>query len=371
MPVIVETMATDGPGDVAGLQAMLSRLAIDKVRRLAIIGKTEGTATINDFSRELATLAASNGLRAAGGEALLARTTLIFSTGCEGVLSPNITVIAAIEEAEAGARSPAVDNAAARLAMGGARSRVLAADELVTPIHARAVADAVQTALQEADLTADQVSLVLVKSPILTHRDAAATGRPEVLARAGSSGRSRGTAALGAALALGEITGRELEEVNIGADVAIHAHRAMTFSGTELNHNEVVVLGNRPGASGRCQILCTEIDDILDRRSLKRLFLRAGCGLDGDGELAGTQGLQAVFLKAGVAPDGQVRGQRTTVFQSEVDPDKHMRAAASGLIGGLLGSPRVFVSGGAEHQAAPGRGLAACIARVSDNKATD
>ena len=39
MPVIVETFATDGPGDVAGLQAMLGRLAIDKVRRLAIIGK--------------------------------------------------------------------------------------------------------------------------------------------------------------------------------------------------------------------------------------------------------------------------------------------------------------------------------------------
>ena len=74
--------------------------------------------------------------------------------------------------------------------------------------------------------------------------------------------------------------------------------------------------------------------------------------------------LRAVFVKAGVAPDGRVRGERTTVFHSDLDPDKHMRATASGVIGGILGTGRVFVSGGTEHQAPPGGGLCACIADV-------
>ena len=64
-----------------------------------------------------------------------------------------------------------------------------------------------------------------------------------------------------------------------------------------------------------------------------------------------------MFLKAGVAPDGRVRGERTTVFHSDLDPDKHMRATASGVIGGILGTGRVFVSGGTEHQAPPGGGV--------------
>jgi cyanuric acid amidohydrolase len=185
-----------------------------------------------------------------------------------------------------------------------------------------------------------------------------------VIARAGSSGRSRAAAALGVALAHGEIDDADVDRVAIGMDHHVHARRAMTFSGTEVMHNEVTVLGNRPGAGGDLMAHAAPLSDILDTRSLKRLFREAGCGLDADGELTGTEKLRGVYLKAGVASDGLVRGERTTVFQSEVDPDKHMRAAASGLVGGLVGTTRVFVSGGAEHQAPPGGGLCVVIAEA-------
>jgi cyanuric acid amidohydrolase len=359
MAVFAQTYATSGPGDVHGLRDILSRLPLGRVQRLALLGKTEGTATINDFSRELAVRAAEEALHQAGGQSLLDRATLIFSTGCEGVLTPHVSVIARIDSDDAAGGPP-------RLAMGGARSRLLTAGELTTPAHIRAVAASVQAAMEDAGLTREQVAIVFVKAPILKHKDAAATGDPAVIARAGSSGRSRAAAALGVALALGEIDDAGVDGVAIGTDHHVHARRAMTFSGTEVMHNEVIVLGNRPGAGGDLMAHAAPLSDILDTRSLKRLFREAGCGLDADGELTGTEKLRGVYLKAGVAPDGLVRGERTTVFQSEVDPDKHMRAAASGLVGGLVGTTRVFVSGGAEHQAPPGGGLCAVISAASE-----
>ncbi len=364
MRVIARTYATDGPGDSKGLETLLTELPVECIKRLAIIGKTEGTATINDFSRELATKTAEQTLRTAGGDALLDRSTLIFSTGCEGVLSPCLSVIACIDDATDANASPETNATDRRLAMGGARSRPLNAEELQTPIHAQVVGEAVKAAMNEAGLVPSEVSIVFVKSPILTHKAAVATGDQDVIARSGSSGSSRGAAALGVALALGEIDDATVQSTRICTDLNVYATRAMTFSGTEVTSGEIVVLGNRVGIGGSCQIYSEPVQDILDARSLKRLFRRAGCNLDDEGELTGTGALHAVFLKAGVAQDGLVRGARTTVFQSEVDPDKHMRAAASGLIGGLLGTTQVFVSGGAEHQAPPGGGLAACIAEV-------
>ena len=249
-----------------------------------------------------------------------------------------------------------------RLVIGGGRTRAMAAGELVTPTHARLIAGAVEEAMAEAGLAPDQVALVFVKSPILSHRDAAATGDPAVIARAGSSGRSRGAAALGVALALGELDAEEIDDIRIGVDLQRHSSRAMSFSGTEIEVGEVLVLGNRSGAGGSTRVFSGPMADILDARSLKDLFRKAGCALDEAGEIASPERLRAVFVKAGVAPDGRVRGERTTVFHSDLDPDKHMRATASGVIGGILGTGRVFVSGGTEHQAPPGGGLCACIA---------
>ena len=355
MRVHVEAYATEGPGDAAGLERILSALPVARIARLALVAKTEGTATINDFSRELALSAAESVVARIGGRGLLDASTLIFSTGSEGVLSPVVHVLAAIDDGGDGGD-------AERLAIGGARTRAMAARELVTPAHTRLIADAAGAAMDEAGLAPDEVALVFVKSPILGHRDAAATGDPAVIARAGSSGRSRGAAALGVALALGELTEAEVAETRVGVDLHRHSRRTMSFSGTEVDFGEVLVLGNRRGAGGAARIFSGPMADILDARALRSLFRAAGCAFDEAGEIVSPERLRAVFLKAGVAPDGRVRGERTTVFHSDLDPDKHMRATASGVIGGILGTGRVFVSGGTEHQAPPGGGLCACIA---------
>lgn len=356
MSVSVFNYSTSSPDDVAGLKKILENLTIPRIERIALLGKTEGPATINDYSRELALESAEKTIKNFGGKDLLSRTTSIFSTGCEGILSPSVYVLISIVD-EAVAK-----NGPPQLVMGGAQTRELKPTELITRTHVKVVADAVNVAMREAGLGVDETVLVFVKSPILMPNDAALTGDPAVMARAGISGLSRGAAALGVALALGEVEGKAIDHPIIGQDFSHHATRAMTFSGTELRHCEVLVLGNRTGIKGTSRIYSKQLTDILDTPALKDLFCQAGCKLDEIGELTDNNKIEAVMLKAGVAADGYVRGERTTVYQSELDADKHMRAAASGVVGSLLGTGRIFVSGGSEHQAIPGGGICACIA---------
>ena len=80
------------------------------------------------------------------------------------------------------------------------------------------------------------------------------------------------------------------------------------------------------------------------------------CFLDSDGmaSLKDKGQPYIVFFKAGIAADGRVGGRRTTVLTSDLSADKQLRVAASGLIAAHFGTTSAFISGGAEHQAAPG-----------------
>lgn len=350
MRVAVEVFGWSRLSDFAELRDLLAARDTAAITRLVVLGKTEGPATLNDYSREVATAAAEAAILAAGGPTLLARSTLVFSTGCEGIAAPFGLALLA-EEAED------VPDGPPRLVLGAARTAPLDAADRGSPAHARHVAGAVAAAMRDAGLTAAQVGLVLVKTPVPP-----ATGTDP--ARAGSTGAARAAGALGAALALGEVTQVALDAAGPLARTPLHGSRTMAFSGTELAHDEVVVLGNRPGAAGALVIGSAAMADALDLRPVRRLAAGMGMAWDGDGMPVAGAPLRALFLKLGVPPGGVLRGRRTTVLGSELTPDKHLRAAASGIAGAVFGDTRVFVSGGAEGQAPPGGGLFAAIAEA-------
>jgi cyanuric acid amidohydrolase len=139
----------------------------------------------------------------------------------------------------------------------------------------------------------------------------------------------------------------DADDAAIAGRPDLFCERAMVFSGTETQACEAIVLGNV--GAGAPSIISGAIADVID--------------FDGLAALAGAARarIRAAFFKAGAAPPGLVRGARTTLFSSEVHSDKHLRAAASGLLGGFLGTTRSFISGGAEHQAAPGQSVFAAI----------
>jgi cyanuric acid amidohydrolase len=348
MSVRVIPYDTAHPGDVSELARELERLDPQRVRRLALLVKTEGNSDVNDYSREYAMQSAALAIERRGGPRLLERSTFLFSTGCEGAMTPFGYLFVDVDE-------PAAKPSRARaLAMGCARSRALAPEEIGTPLHAEITADTVAGAMADARVSAADVGLVIVKTPVMSH-----AGRGKRIA----SGYSKAVGALGAGLALGEVERGRIVQEAFDTDHSLHARRAMVFSGAELDSVEILLLANRPGASGDLAIFTGALRDVLDAQGLRDMYASAGCRTGADGQLADASRVVATMVKAGIAPDGRVRGHRTTMKTSHIDMDKHVRAAVSGIVGSILGSTRSFISANTVHQAPPGGGLCACIVR--------
>ncbi len=341
MAVSLHAFPVADAGDAAGLAAVLGSLDLAATSQIVILAKVPGPATLNDPSRELAQLVFRTALVRAGGEKVLARCQIILSVGCEGIGSSGGWLLA-----DDGVAAPGP----ARLAMQCAQSAVIASEQRGTPEHVAAVAVATAHALHLAGLRAQDVALVMVKSPV--RRD-----------QANATGRSRGAAALGVAVALGEvlataITPQAMEDTNL------FSCKAMTMSGTETDCAEIVVFANAANAGGNWQVGSAVLADLLDIGGARRLLRILGGRFDDDGVLANSHDLGLVLLKAGMRPDGLLRGRATHMHGTDIPADKHLRAAASGVLASLLGSNDAFITGGAEHQTPPGSSLIAAFARA-------
>jgi cyanuric acid amidohydrolase len=354
MAVIVDSYDTAHPGDTSDLAMKLAALAPARIRRLALLVKTEGNSDVNDYSREYAMLAAEQTLRKHGGDALVERTTFLISTGCEGAMTPFGYLFSDYDDPDA-----RVPNGGRALAMGCARSRSLTPDEIGTPAHARMTAETVLAAMTDADVTAPDVALVIVKTPIMTLLPATAG---QVENKRITSAYSKAIASLGAGLALGEVEERKIVPEVFDVDQSIYARRVMAFSGSELDCIEIMLLANRREQAGGLIVKTGSLRDLLDAPGIRSTLRECGCTLDDNGQVADPQRVVALLAKVGVAPDGRLRTYRTTMKTSHIDMDKHARATVSGVIGSILGSCRVFVSANTVHQAPPGGGLCAVIA---------
>jgi cyanuric acid amidohydrolase len=72
----------------------------------------------------------------------------------------------------------------------------------------------------------------------------------------------------------------------------------------------------------------------------------------------------AVLVKCEPDRRGAIRGNRHTMLDdTDINAQRHIRGAVGGLVAGVIGDGRIFVSGGAEHQGPDGGGLVAVIAR--------
>jgi len=359
------------PGDLSELAALLDGGTLRAADIVAVIGKTEGNGGVNDFTRGyftqslMAVLAERTGRPAA---TLLRELPCILSGGTEGVLSPHYVVFARSGRPDPGRRG--ADDGGA-LGIGTAVSAPLPAHHVGRWAHVASVAEAVRAAMRDAGLTrAEDVAFVQVKCPCVTAaraQAAAAAGHAVLTADANRSmATARAAGAFGVAIALGELPDDIALEAAMLSDFTRFSARASVSSGVEVEANEVIVLGHSPQWQGDLRMGCAPMRDALDLGAVAQALRPLGLVAEPQLSEADAARVAAVFVKCEPDRRGRVRGARHTMLDdTDINAQRHIRGAVGGMVAGVLGDGRIFVSGGAEHQGPDGGGLVAVIARVT------
>jgi cyanuric acid amidohydrolase len=362
---IVHRVPMRDPGDVSEILRLIEAGCLAPREIVAILGKTEGNGCVNDFTRGYATMAVSSALARhleIPADEIASRIAIVMSGGTEGGLSPHFLVFAVHEN---GGLTDGVKS----LAIGTASTPALLPEQIGRMFQVEVTATAVREAMERAAITdiAD-VHWVQVKCPLLTkERMADAASRGAITATHDpytSMALSRAAAALGVAVALGEVDIAALGDPVIGRDFDLWSSCASASAGVELMHNQIIVLGNSTAWSGDNVIAHSVMRDAIDLPSL--IGVLRGLDFEDTDQLgaAAAGRILAVLAKAEASRSGSIRGARHVMGDdSDIQASRHARAFVGGVLAGFIGRTDLFVSGGAEHQGPEGGGPIAVIAR--------
>lgn len=365
-------MAT--PADTSGLQRLADSGKIRPDTLVALVGKTEGTGAHDDWGRVWADVAlrewTGKFLGIPAGE-VAKQVIFVLSGGCPGVITPHIAAISR-EWVDVPDNEGVQDK---RLVVGRAGSDPIAPEEVGRMGQIRKVAEGTRQAMKDAGLTDPKdVHLVMVKVPGLTTAsitDAESRGKTVVshdltFGPEGAGAYANDAAALGVAMALGEVPELSLSDSVVRRKWDLYSEVAMTSSGGEKRHGEVVVLGNSSNSRSPLRIGHAVTRDFIDaegvRNALRSAGLRFTGGLPDEADLGR---LVHVFAKSVIPGSDQIRGQRITLLD---DADAYQIGKALGgmLVASVTGRTTNYVSGGERnsHQGPPGGNIVAAVVRV-------
>ncbi len=346
--------------DASGMEALIGKGQFRADEVIAVIGKTEGNGGVNDFTRILADQAFRAVLRKLGSrpEQEIAKIPMVWSGGCDGVITPHATIFARNSKTGPANKS--------RLVIGTAMSAEIFPEDIGRPAMVEKVADGVRAAMRDAgiDDPAD-VHYVQTKTPLLTVDsvlDAHARHKEVACEVHDSMGVSNGTTGLGIAVGLGEIKMPKAEEICRNLD--LYSSVASCSSGVELTQAQIVLLGNRAGAGGRYRIGHAVMKDALDIDGIYQSIRNAGLELPERPRAEDLKGrLVNCFMKCEADRTGKLRYRRQIMLdESDVSWHRHIKAAVGGVAAAAIGDPAVFVSVDAMHQGPQGGGP--CIAII-------
>jgi cyanuric acid amidohydrolase len=360
------------PADTSGLQALADSGKIKPDTLVALVGKTDGTGFHDDWGRIWADAALREWTATFLGvpkDEVAKHVIFVLSGGCPGVITPHIAAVTRewldAKEASAGPR----------LAVGRAGSEAIAPEEVGRMGMIHKVAAAAHEAMKDAGITDPKdVHLVMVKVPGLTVasiNDAESRGKTVVshdltFGPEGAGSYANDAAALGVAMALGEVPVSKLSDDVVRRDWDLYSEVAMTSSGGEKRHGEVVVFGNTTASVSPLVIGHSVTKDFIDaqgvRDALRSAGLRFDGGLPAESDL---DRLVHVFAKSVIPGSDQVRGQHITLL------DDHNAYQIGKALGGMLvasvtGRTTNYVSGGERnsHQGPPGGNIVAAVVRA-------
>ena len=339
--------------DASALQRAIEGLGSASIAKAALILRLPGDYT--DGAREKGRAAAERVLADRG---LIDRTEMVTVIGSEGFAGTFGYLLVEIGDGRPDGRlGGTAGNAAVggvkRLALGIARG-VPARDEDIDRVtFVPSIVEVVRRAIADAGVTAADVVHVLINTPAPVHGNAALRGR-----------RARAMASLAAGVAIGDLAAGDIDDDAVLTDTALHTMRTQSFSGPTVKQVEVIVLGNKAGAGGSLLACSAIADEAADVRQMKRMLMDVGLTLDATGELRDPTRVKAMIYKSGVRTDGRVHGHATQVYNGQIPPEKHVRAAQSGMLAALLGTPLVFNTFDPVHQCPEGGAVACAIVDV-------
>ncbi|HUZ87305.1 MAG TPA: ring-opening amidohydrolase [Candidatus Baltobacterales bacterium] len=364
--------------DTTGLQKLADDGKIAPDNLVALVGKTEGTGAHDDWGRAWADVALREWTARFAGipvAEVANRVVFVLSGGCPGVITPHIVAVARQWlEVPDNELNP---DSGKRLVVGRAGSEPMPPDEVGRMGQIRKVAEATRRAMADAGLSdVKDVHLVMVKVPGLTTasiKDAESRGKTVVshdltFGPEGAGVYANDAAALGVAMALGEVKESALSDEVVRRDWSLYSEVAMTSSGGEKRHGEVVVFGNSIRSRSPLRIGHAVTKDFIDAEGVRNALRSAGLRFkDGLPDEADLSRLVHVFAKSVIPGSDQVRGQRITLLD---DADAYQIGKALGgmLIASVTGRTTNYVSGGERnsHQGPPGGNIVAAVVRTDD-----
>jgi len=361
------------PNDTSRLQELADSGRVTAENLVALAGKTEGTGFHDDWGRVLADIALrawTAGLLGIPADEVAERVTFVLSGGCPGVITPHITAVTRewVEVPEAGGTG------GKRLVVGIAGSEAILPEEVGRMGMIRKVAEAAGRAMADAGIAdpAD-VHLAMVKVPGLTTagiKDAEARGHTVVtrdltFGPEGAGAYANDAAALGAAMALGEVPEGRLSDEAVRRDWDLYSSVAMTSSGGEKRHGEVLMFGNSASSDSELRIGHGVTKDFIDAEGVRGALRSAGLEFDCLPSEDDLSRLVHVFAKSVIPGEDEVRGQHITLLD---DHDGYQIGKALGgmLVASVTGRTTNYVSGGERnsHQGPPGGNIVAAVVRA-------
>jgi len=362
-------MAT--PSDTSGLQTLADAGKIKPDTLVAIAGKTEGTGQHDDWGRVWADVALRQWTAKFVGipvDDVAKQVIFVLSGGCPGVITPHIAVVTRewVEIPEGGGDK--------RLVVGRAGSDPMPPEEVGRMGQIRKVAEATHRAMADAGLTDPRdVHLVMVKVPGLTTasiKDAESRGKTVVshdltFGPEGAGVYANDAAALGVAMALGEVKESALSDGVVRRDWSLYSEVAMTSSGGEKRHGEVLVFGNSTASRSSLHIGHAVTKDFIDAEGVRNALRSAGLQFNGLPSESDLSRLVHVFAKSVIPGSDQIRGQRITLLD-DVDAYQIGKALGGMLVASVTGRTTNYVSGGERnsHQGPPGGNIVAAVVRT-------
>ena len=361
------------PNDTSRLQALADDGTIKPDTLVALAGKTEGTGFHDDWGRVLADIAlrewTAQFLQIPVDE-VAKRVIFVLSGGCPGVITPHITAVT--REWVDVPDEPPTDK---HLVVGIAGSEAILPEDIGRVSMMRKVATAVHAAMADAGIDDPKdVHLAMVKVPGLTTasiKDALARGHTVVttdltFGPEGAGAFANDAAALGVALALKEVPEEKLTDDIVRKDWSLYSSVAMTSSGGEKRHGEVLVFGNSTKSKSSLTIGHGTTKDFIDAEGVRNALRSAGLTFDCLPSEQDLNRLVHVFAKSVIPGTDEIRGQRITLLD---DHDAYQIGKSLGgmLVASVTGRTTNYVSGGERnsHQGPPDGNIVAAVVRDS------